>query len=166
MADDAYRSTNFSLSIEERIKAYHRAVTTDASFSGFDVHPISLCTLSSISPTTQSTTWTFKVRPSICNKDGNLHGGAAATIFDNLSSTALFTIGRPGFWNNLGVTRFLAVSYFRPVPEGTEVVLECEVVSAGKRMAQVRGTMSNKEGKVCASCLQEKVQASAPSSTL
>ncbi|KAN0099534.1 Thioesterase/thiol ester dehydrase-isomerase [Hyaloscypha variabilis] len=139
MANDAYRSTDFSITVEERVKAYYLAVTADPSHSGFDVYPISLCTLSSISPTTQSATWNFTVPSSLCNKDGNLHGGAASTIFDNLSSTALFTIGRPGFWDNLGVTRFLAVSYFRPVPGGTEAVLECEVVSAGRRMAQVRG---------------------------
>jgi uncharacterized protein (TIGR00369 family) len=166
MANDAYRSTDFSLTVEERVKAYYLAVTADPSHSGFDVHPISLCTLSSVSPTTKSSTWTFTVTSSLCNKDGNLHGGAASTIFDNLSSTALFTIGRPGFWDNLGVTRFLAVSYFRPVPEGTEVVLECNVVSAGRRMAQVRGTTRNSEGKVRATCLHEKVQAGAPRSTL
>ncbi|KAE9364534.1 Thioesterase/thiol ester dehydrase-isomerase [Stipitochalara longipes BDJ] len=166
MANDAYRSTDFSLTIEERIKAYYLAVTADPSHSGFDVHPISLCTLTSISPTTQSTTWAFTVPSSLCNKDGNLHGGAASTIFDNLTSTALFTIGRPGFWDNLGVTRFLAVSYFRSVPQGTEVMLECEVVSAGRRMAQVRGAMRNGEGKVCATCLHEKVQAESPSATL
>ncbi|PMD37515.1 hypothetical protein L207DRAFT_514751 [Hyaloscypha variabilis F] len=139
MANDAYRSTDFSITVEERVKAYYLAVTADPSHSGFDVHPISLCTLSSISPTTQSATWNFTVPSSLCSRTGICMERRASTIFDNLSSTALFTIGRPGFWDNLGVTRFLAVSYFRPVPEGTEVVLECEVVSAGRRMAQVRG---------------------------
>jgi len=166
MANDPYRSTDFSLTIEERIKAYYASVTADSSYSGFDVHPLSLCILSSISPTTQTVIWTFTVPSSLCNKDNNLHGGAAATIFDNLSSTALFTIGKPGFWDNLGVTRFLAVTFFRPMKEGTEVVLECEVVAAGKRMAQVRRMMRIKGGKVCASCLHEKVQAGSPSASL
>jgi acyl-coenzyme A thioesterase 13 len=165
MANDPYRSTDFSLSVPGRINAYYASVTADSSYSGFDVHPLSLCTISSISPTTSTVTWSFTVPPSLCNKDGNLHGGAASTIFDNLSSTALFTIGRPGYWDNLGVTRFLAVSYFRPIPVGTKVMLECEVVSAGRRMAQVRGTMRC-DGKVCASCLHEKVQAGSPSSSL
>lgn len=166
MADDPYRSTDFFIPLPDRIKSYFASVTADSQYHGFDVQPLSFCSLSSVSSTTSTVTWNFTVPSSLCNKDGNLHGGAASTIFDNLSSTALFTIGRPGFWDNLGVTRFLAVSYFRPIPEGTQVVLECEVVSAGRRMAQVRGTMRNKEGKVCASCLHEKVQAGSPDSRL
>ena len=166
MANDPYRSTGFSLPLSERIKAYYASITADSHYHGFDVHPLSLCSLSSISPTTSTVTWTFTADSSLCNKDGSLHGGAASAIFDNLSSTALFTIGKPGFWDNLGLTRFLAVSYFRPIPEGTEVMLECEVVSAGRRMAQVRGTMRNQEGKVCASCLHEKFQVRSLSSSL
>jgi acyl-coenzyme A thioesterase 13 len=166
MANDPYRSTDFFLPLPERIKAYYSSVTADPQYSGFDVSPLRLVSLLSISPSTQSIIYTFTVPSSLCNKDGNLHGGAASTIFDNLSSTALFTIGRPGFWDNLGVTRFLAVSYFRPIPKGAEVQLVCEVVAAGRRMAQVRGTMMNNEGKVCASCLHEKVQAGSPSSSL
>ncbi|KAH8762377.1 thioesterase superfamily protein [Hyaloscypha finlandica] len=166
MANDPYRSTDFTLTVEERIKAYYHSVTSDPKYCGFDVRPLSLLSLASISPTTPTVTWTFTVTSSLCNKDGNLHGGASSTIFDNLTSTALFTIGKPGFWDNLGVTRFLAVSYFRPIPQGTQVVLECEVVAAGKRMAQVRGTMRNDEGKVCASCLHEKVQTGGPSASL
>jgi uncharacterized protein (TIGR00369 family) len=166
MANDSYRSTDFSLLLLDRIKAYYASVTSDSCYQGFDVHPISLVTLSSISPSTSTITYTFTVPFSLCNKDANLHGGAASTIFDNLSSTALFTISKPGFWDNFGVTRFLAVSFFRPLKEGERVELVCEVASAGRRMAQVRGTMRNKERKACASCLHEKVQAGGPSASL
>jgi acyl-coenzyme A thioesterase 13 len=166
MANDPYRSTDFSLPLPDRIKAYYASVTMDPSYQGFDVAPLSLVTLLSISPATSTVTYAFTVPSSLCNKDTNLHGGATSTIFDNLSSTALFTISKPGFWDNLGVTRFLAVSFFRPLKQGEIVELVCEVVSAGRRIAQVRGTMRNGEGKVCASCLHEKVQAGGPSASL
>lgn len=58
------------------------------------------------------------------------------------------------------------MSFFRPLKQGEIVELVCEVVSAGRRIAQVRGTMRNGEGKVCASCLHEKVQAGGPSASL
>ena len=163
MANDAYRSTDFSLTVEERIKAYYQSVTNDSCFQGFDVRPLQQVNLISVSPETQTVTWEFTVPPFLCNKDGNLHGGAASTIFDNLSSTAQYTISRPGFWHNLGVTRTLVVSFFRPMPVGTNVVLICEVVAAGKRLAQVKATMKTKDGKVCASCFHEKVTAGTPS---
>ena len=61
------------------------------------------------------------------NASGNLHGGAQATLLDIVTSYAVACAARKGFWETSGVTRVLSVSYLRPAPTGTEVVIEGEV---------------------------------------
>ena len=66
----------------------------------------------------------------------NLHGGCAATIFDVCTTTALAPIAAPGFWAYAGVSRTLNVTYLRPIPKGEVVLVESEVVHAGKRLCK------------------------------
>ncbi|KAI5788286.1 HotDog domain-containing protein [Geopyxis carbonaria] len=80
---------------------------------------------------------------------GNLHGGAAALIFDVCTTAALAPIAAPGFYSYAGVTRSLNVTYLRPVPVGSEVSVVCEVLHAGRRLVTIRGEI-RVEGKVCA----------------
>ncbi|KAF8244804.1 hypothetical protein K440DRAFT_587946 [Wilcoxina mikolae CBS 423.85] len=70
---------------------------------------------------------------------GNLHGGAAALIFDICTTTALVPISKLGYWQFAGVSAGLSVTYLRPVPAGSEVEVFSEVVNAGKRLATLRG---------------------------
>jgi acyl-coenzyme A thioesterase 13 len=153
---DAYRQTDFSLTVDDRIRTYKACITTDAAYTGFDTALLQRVTYLASNPEKQQTTFEFQVADFMCNKDGNLHGGAASALFDNLSSTALYTIGRPGFWDNLGVTRSLSVRYHRPLPKSTTVRMICHVVAAGKRMATVAAVMETTDGKVCASCVHDK----------
>ena len=139
----------------DRCLAVHTSLTTDPSYIGFDKSCLQQCTLLSASSTTQSTVYTLTVTPTLCNKAGNLHGGAAATILDNLTSTALLTIARPGFLDAGHVSRTLTTTYLRPVPPGVYRV-ESEVVSAGKSLAHVRGAIVTMDGKVCVSCTHDK----------
>jgi acyl-coenzyme A thioesterase 13 len=78
-----------------------------------------------------------------------MHGGAAGVIFDMATTSALCPIARPGFWEFLGgVTRTLSISYLKAVPLRTTVLLHSRVVSAGRQMALIRGTMTSLDGKV------------------
>jgi acyl-coenzyme A thioesterase 13 len=95
----------------------------------------------------------FMVDEAYCNRLGNQHGGCTATLFDICTTVALAPIARPGFWAYAGVTRTLSLTYLRPMALGEEIVLECEVVHAGKRMCLIKGVMKRKkDGAITATC--------------
>ena len=159
---DAYKDTDFSLSVDERVRAYLLTVVSDPEYKGFDTKPLRAVDFIEADVQNKTTRYKFHVQDVMCNKDGNLHGGAASTIFDNLTSTALFTVGRPGFWNNLGVSRSLSVVFHRPLPLNTRIELICRVVSAGKRLTHLEAVMETEDGKICASAIHEKVRVETP----
>lgn len=105
-----------------------------------------------------SITFSYTVQPSNCNRLHNLHGGCTATLFDYCTTLPLALINRPGYWQFMGVSRTLNVTYMRPVPAGEEVLLECEIVQVGKKLATLRGVMRRKKDKaLLAICEHGKV---------
>lgn len=74
-----------------------------------------------------------------CNNMEMLHGGCTATLFDICTTLPLAFVMRPRFWEMLGVSRTLTVTYLAPVFVGEEVVIECEIVQVGKRLATIKG---------------------------
>jgi len=119
-----------------------------------------LCTLREIrplSPTSNLTVFAFKVDRFYCNPSGNLHGGAQSAIYDVCTSLALQSIGKRDFWINGGVTRTLSVTYLRPAPEGEDLLLECEIVSAGNKLALTRGVLKReRDGAIISTCDHDK----------
>lgn len=81
------------------------------------------------------------VTPEMQNTLGSLHGGCAATIIDNLTSTILMATSRPGMFQYGGISRNLNVTYLRPLPLNVELRLICEVVQMGRRLALVKAEM-------------------------
>ena len=154
---NAYWETDFSIPIEQRIRNYYNSVTEDEAYEGFDTSPLKNTRFASACSSSRIVVWEFRVQQALCNKDGNMHGGAVSTLFDNLTSTALYTVSRPGFWDGLGVSRSLIVHFFRSIPRGALIRLECKVISTGKKMAMVEGKMKTVDGALCASALHEKV---------
>jgi acyl-coenzyme A thioesterase 13 len=109
--------------------------------------------LHSIAHAQPRVTFTFTVAPQHCNRLYNLHGGCAASLFDFTTTMAILLANKPGFWEYLGVSRTLNVTYLRPIPEGQEVLIENEIVQIGRRMATLRGVMKRKhDGVVMAVC--------------
>lgn len=105
-----------------------------------------------------STTFSYVVQPNHCNRLLNLHGGASATLFDYLTTMAIAAVNRPDFWKYMGVSRTLNVTYFRPVPAGTEVLVETEIVQIGRKLATLRGVMKRRsDGAIMALCEHGKV---------
>ena len=155
----AYQQPNLSLSATDRVLALYNELTAPPPVGEsvcFDTLPLQYATFVSASTESQSTSWSFIAAPELCNKGGNLHGGCAATLLDSLTSTALLTIARPGFLDGGHVSRTLSCTYLRPVPMGTECVVECRVVAAGKRTANLSGEIRTKDGKVCVACVHDK----------
>ena len=83
----------------------------------------------------------------------NLHGGCVATLFDYLTTLPLLLVFRPGFWMGLGVSRSINTTYLRPAPVGTDLLVQCDILSLGRRMAALRGTMRRADdGALVAVC--------------
>lgn len=148
--------TDSKLSVDERIRLYLASVVADPKYSGFDTQMLRTVEYIGAHAETRTTVFEFEVADFMCNKDGVLHGGAASTMFDNISSTSLFTIAQPGYWDRLGVSRSLSIWFHHPIPSGARMRLVNTVVDAGQWMATVRSIMKSPDGKICASCVHEK----------
>jgi uncharacterized protein (TIGR00369 family) len=123
------------------------------------LQPVS-ASISETDPNVGRCTFSLKVPRSLCNAAGNLHGGVVATIFDMTTTMSIAPIARQGFWETGHVTRTLNCSYLRPAPEGTELLIECEVVHLGKRIGMLKGVMRRKDdGAVCYTCEHQKAVA-------
>lgn len=116
----------------------------------------------SATPQTKATNATvrfrFEVQPAHTNGLGNLHGGCNSTLFDFCTSAVLGMVSRPGFWMFLGVSRALNVTYLKPVPVGETVLIECELLQVGQRLAHIKGRMMREsDGVLLATCEHDKV---------
>lgn len=154
----AYSHIDFSLTPFQRVEALKDDLVGDPDYDGYDV--TTLAYAKTISATAEGnhgrTLFEMTVAPKLCNKGGNLHGGAACTLLDSLTSTALTVIARPGFMDSGHVSRTITMTYLRPVPAGTKIMIECVVVAAGKNTANVTGTIKTLDGKVCVTCVHDK----------
>jgi acyl-coenzyme A thioesterase 13 len=135
------------MSLEERVVALRAALEGDTKYDGFDKSALESVELKKVEP--GRTEWEMTVLSTHTNKGKNLHGGCSATVMDILTSTALLTLARPGYLDGGHVSRTITMSYLRPVPIGTRVKIECEVVAAGKTTANIWGAIKTMDGKTC-----------------
>ncbi|KAI3329501.1 HotDog domain-containing protein [Ustulina deusta] len=159
-------------SLEEHLKRFVEAYR-DPQKHAWSTSIIQNLTVVSHSATPPHPRATFRltVQPMHDNGLGNLHGGCTSTIFDICTTFPLQMMSRPGFWQYGGVSRTLNVTYLRPVPVGTTVDVECEVVHAGQRLSSLRGVMrtattDETKGPVLAICEHGKVNTDPPAQKL
>ena len=74
------------------------------------------------------------VSEEVGNYGGSLHGGAIATLVDDVGSLAIITADRRA---RPGVTTDLNVSYFAPALHGDTVLVQAQVLKVGKTLAFV-----------------------------
>jgi acyl-coenzyme A thioesterase 13 len=153
--------------VEEKMKEWFKAAngdqdTTPAGNWMADIVPhISYATTPS-EEQRPSLLFNYTVQPGHCNRMQNLHGGCMASIFDFTTTLSLLMVSRPGFWQTMGVSQNLNITYLRPAPIGTELLIEVEIVQVGKTLAILRGTMRRKSGgQITATCEHSKVNVDA-----
>lgn len=117
--------------------------------------------LEATSPPNVKAVFELEMTQTYCSKMGNAHGGAVSLIFDMCTSMCLAPFARQDFWLFGGVSRTLSVTYMRPVRQGVTVVIECEVLQVGQRLATIRSLMKGKDdGKVLCACEHNKASIS------
>ncbi|GMK54838.1 hypothetical protein CspeluHIS016_0114240 [Cutaneotrichosporon spelunceum] len=82
----------------------------------------------------------------MCNHMKNLHGGAAATLVDTVTSVTLALLATDSFWGYpmiSGVTAALDMTYYDAAPLGTKMRLTCTVEHAGGALANLRGELTD-----------------------
>jgi uncharacterized protein (TIGR00369 family) len=91
------------------------------------------------------TVWTMVADERFANPAGLLQGGFMCAFIDTAlgSAAVTFVEGRKVFTSNAE----LKVSFLGPVPVGTPLRCEAEVVSGGGRVAFVEATVTNDENK-------------------
>lgn len=156
---EAMRQTIYQLQGEERLKKWMDFTLLECAED--DHHEwtkgitptLRLHSWSTADPQHPKVVFSFTVREDNCNRAGNLHGGCTSTLFDFATSMPLVFVNKPGFWLQLGVSRTLNVSYLKPIPCGSKILIECELLSIGKTMCMIRGVMRREsDGLILTSC--------------
>lgn len=143
------------MSVRDRVMALQAQIVADPDFFGFDTYALKGSNITLLEAEPNRTVWEMDIGGNLCNKSGNLHGGAAATLLDNLTSTALITISKPGFLDGGHVSRTITMTYLRPVPRDSRVRIECETQAAGRNTANIHGKIYL-NGKLCVTCVHDK----------
>jgi acyl-coenzyme A thioesterase 13 len=76
------------------------------------------------------------------NLFGTLHGGAIATLIDDVGTLAIVSADRE---RRLGVTTDLNVSYFEPGQAGSPVIIEAKVLKLGRTLGSVMVELRREE---------------------
>ncbi|KAK2751119.1 hypothetical protein FQN57_000194 [Myotisia sp. PD_48] len=138
----------------ENAKAYLNKVSSTRTYQGWDKELLQSVEATHASP--GRVEFEFTVIEEMCNPLGILHGGCAATILDDLSSTALYTLGTDGKRPGQTVSRTLSLTYLRALPIGTRVRCVNEVIHSGKSLATLSARLETLDGKWCVACTHDK----------
>jgi acyl-coenzyme A thioesterase 13 len=150
-------NTDASLSVQQRVDAFFESFRNDPFYKdGWESKIMQRTTCISTSLERGTIVYEIDIDPPLCSVFGNLHGGAASTILDQLTSIVLHMYTKPGYLENGAVTRTLTVTCLRPVMAGTKVRVETELISIGKTMGNVKGEIKTMDGKVCFACVHDK----------
>lgn len=77
----------------------------------------------------------------LTNRVGSIHGGAVALVYDMCTTMCAAPLARKGFWEFGGVSRNLSITYLRPAKPDMDIMVTCEVLHMGTRLATIRGEM-------------------------
>ncbi|KAJ9637385.1 hypothetical protein H2204_004809 [Knufia peltigerae] len=135
---------------KQRIQAYIDSYRTGSSElrQGFDEvfmrEHVSVVTAAKVGDRATAV-YEVKAAPIFASRMGNMHGGAVAMILDMCTTMTAAPLAREDFWWFGGVSRTLNMTYLRPVRTGMELLIECEVMQQGARLATIRGQIRDKK---------------------
>jgi acyl-CoA thioesterase len=86
----------------------------------------------------------FKTKPEFLNFVGTVHGGIIATLADSVFGYALNSLHFPT------VASQFNIHFLNPTVAGDELVAECRVIKAGKRIAMAEIEVKTRSGKLIA----------------
>ena len=147
----------------ERVRSFIAAVLTPADYNGHEASVLRSVKIVSASTSPLPTVVSrITITPDLCQSLGNLQGGATSLIFDCCTTFPLALIGKgESWWEVVGVSRTLNVTYLDAVKAGEEVEVTGEVMKVGKKLTHTRGLMRKVEagepGKIVATCEHGKV---------
>jgi acyl-coenzyme A thioesterase 13 len=128
----------------------------------FDARILNDARVVSVDAETNQVVFELIVKPYLCSKMKALHGGAACTILDMMTTACLMLTARPGFLDMGSASRTISMTYVRPVQEGQTVRIECRIVDSGARFANVYGEIKSLDGKIAVTCAHDKAVAPSP----
>jgi acyl-coenzyme A thioesterase 13 len=139
--------------IKERMRNILDFYVEDGRFDAKGLNDVQVV---SVDTETNNVVFELIVKPYLCSKMRTLHGGAACTLLDMLTTACLMLTARPGFLDMGSVSRTITMTYLRPVQEGQTVRIECRLVNVGARYANVYGEIKSLDGKIAVSCVHDK----------
>ena len=81
----------------------------------------------------------------LCGVDGVVHGGMIALLLDEVSQWTM--IGRMG---KMGLTREISVRYLKPVPTGTEVLVEARIAAQDEKSTVLHSAVRSTDNALLA----------------
>ncbi|KXT13774.1 hypothetical protein AC579_6594 [Pseudocercospora musae] len=148
-----------ALAAVEAFRAQYLARTSDINFDRKMWE-----TLDIISASTTKETVSFAINIPIAygNHLGMVHGGAIATLFDGLTSSALALLVPGLLWSGKEVSRALHCKYLKPVPIDERIDAYVSIVHADSRTATIRGELRRgRDQLLLAECTHEKANLAA-----
>eukprot|EP00761_Pharyngomonas_kirbyi_P004808 gb/GECH01004813.1/.p1 GENE.gb/GECH01004813.1/~~gb/GECH01004813.1/.p1 ORF type:complete len:150 (+),score=26.34 gb/GECH01004813.1/:1-450(+) len=142
-------------SINSHIKQYESKGNFERNFSKLQVNKVD----------TQNNcvSCTIPVDTHLVNTYGTLHGGAAAALFDVVTSFAGIIADKE---RRAGVTLTLSTNYAKPAVAGSTITIEGKCMSVGKNLAYLEGSIFNEAGSKLMTASHVKFVGSQPEARL
>ena len=83
----------------------------------------------------------YTIRQEWLNPAGNLHGGMAAGILDDIIGATIFTLGDTDFYSTINN----AIDYFAPARENDILVAETQIIKRGRNIVNVECVIYNED---------------------
>ncbi|KXT02733.1 hypothetical protein AC578_5439 [Pseudocercospora eumusae] len=123
-----------ALAAVEAFRAQYLAHTSDANFDRKMWEHLDII---SASATKETVSFAISIPIVYSNHLGMVQGGAIATLFDGLTSSALALLGPGLLWSGKEVSRSLHCKFFKPVPVEERIDAYISVVRADSRTATI-----------------------------